>query len=74
MPPVRKNRNTAVERVADKLGLNFAEFGDALGISRWSPGYWNRAGGHIPGKHHRAIMALAKKKRVRVTAKDLVNV
>ncbi len=72
MPPIRRNKNTAVERVADKLGLSLAALGAALGISRWTPGWWNSHGGEIPAKHHRAVLALARKRRVRLAARELV--
>jgi len=72
MPPIRRNKNTAVERVADKLGLSLAALGEALGVSRWTPGWWNSHGGEIPSKHRPAVLALAKKRRVRLAARELV--
>lgn len=73
MAPVRKNKGTAVERVADKFG-GMAPFARLLGVAESTVRTWQCVyDGTIPSKHHRAIFALAKKHRKRVTARDLVN-
>jgi hypothetical protein len=73
MPPIRRNKNTAVERVADKLDMSLAALGEALGVSRWTPGWWNSHGGEIPEKHRDAVKKLAKQRKVRVTLADFHN-
>jgi DNA-binding transcriptional regulator YiaG len=74
MAPIRKNHNTAVERVGDKFG-GMAPFARLLGVAESTVRTWQSVyGGTIPSKHHAAIFALAKKYRKRVTARDLVNV
>ncbi len=81
MPPVRKNRNTATERVADKFG-GFVPFAQAIGLTPAAVKQWNadpakvRRGrnGAIPDRHFPRIMAEAKKRRIKLRAEELVNV
>lgn len=74
MAPVRKNKGTAVERVADKFG-GMAPFARLLGVDPSTVRTWQcRYGGTIPSKHHAAILAAAKRLKKRVRPAMLVNV
>lgn len=73
MPRPPKNRGTSIDRVAAKLGMDFVELSAALGVSRFTPHGWNRYGGHIPGRFHAALIKIGKKRKKKITAKDLVN-
>lgn len=74
MAPKRHNKNSAVERVADKFG-GYGPFARLIGLAGPSAvSKWNlRGGGNIPSKYHGPIMALAKKRRVRIRLQDLIN-
>lgn len=70
MPPIRRTRNTAAERVADKFG-GFAALARALGCHRNTPIRWTERGGHIPDVWHDAIRAAARKAGIRLARKDV---
>lgn len=81
MPPARRNKGTAVERVADKFG-GFGPFARLLGLHESAVRQWNmdkavnRRGrdGSIPDAYHKKIVALAKKHRVKLRVSEMVNV
>jgi hypothetical protein len=74
MAPHRKDNNTVVARVADKFG-GMADLARLLDLDPSAVRHWQvDRDGRIPDRWHAPILALARKKRVRVTAKDLVGV
>lgn len=73
MPPRRRTRNTAAERVSDKFG-GFAALAHLLGCHRNTPQHWSERGGYIPSRWHKPILALAKRKKIRIKPADLVHV
>jgi len=72
MAPKRLHNN-AVTRVADKFG-GLTAFADLIKVPPSTVRSWSNRGGHIPGRHHAAILALGKKMCKRVTPAMLVNV
>ncbi len=78
-PLARYAKPSAVERISKKFGGG-AALATVCGVSRAAVSWWNTplskngGGGIIPAKYHAAILAAAKKRRVRVRPGDLVNV
>ena len=73
MPPIRRNRNNAVERVCDRFG-GFSPFARLMNLHRNTPSHWSERGGNIPSQYHKKILALAKRHKIRLRPADLVNV
>jgi hypothetical protein len=73
MAPVRRNKNTPAERVADACGGG-APLARLLGLDPSAVRHWNGAGGGIvPARWREKITRLAKRKKVRVMEKDLAG-
>ncbi len=81
MPPARKNKGTACEKIADRFG-GFVPFSKAIGVSSAAVKQWNadpskaRRGrnGAIPDKWFPKIIAEAKKRGIKLRPQDLVNI
>lgn len=84
--PKKVEGNSAVARIAKRLGGGYAELGRAcaaLGgnpVSRSQVCNWNRPvakggrGGSIPDVYHKAILRYFRSKRIRLKRGELVNI
>ena len=69
--PAKRTRLTPAARVVQLIG-GIRPLARVLDIPHTVVNHWLRRGGHIPAKHQRPLLDLAKRRNVALTADDLI--